>query len=273
MTDTTYDLGHTETLHGAADPTLLVMLIEPTDPSAPLLRSLANLARDLGVPEVEPVIPDWTQGEQNLPAGVLRIDAHRVYRLVTDLGVSTTHPASSPHWHLVGGYAGQFAADRNYYRGEYFDWRQQAFYVRDDIAAGTMSDPGAQSSAAKCIRMAPADPPALVSSADARSATIRYDGDATGADIYLASPSEAGTPAAGLLAPGDKSLLDRLRAMEARLAGAMVWRGQWTSGDDYEAGDVVYDSTGQVSHYICTADVDDSTTNPGGDQAHWRRLH
>ena len=118
MTDTSiYDLGHAETQIGTPDPTLLVMLVEPTDPSAPLLRTLANLALDL---RTTPLVPAWTSG-QAWKAGELARHLNRVYMAVTDLGVSTTLPALSPHWVDVdsqGNFRGTWWSGNTYYRGD-----------------------------------------------------------------------------------------------------------------------------------------------------------
>lgn len=376
MTDTTvYDLGHIETQHGTPDPTTLVILIDTADPSYPRLRSLANLALDLERPARA---KEWVSGRAYRTGDMAAYD-DRVWRCATVLQSSITAPPLSPHWHAVGGWAGNFDDGHVYQAGEYVKWQNDFYMATANVTAGSGSPPDNRS---EWAHLAPdlegfrgiwaagatyqrgqvvfqsdhfytctaeqvssnTGPVADIGNWDpvgvfrddwnanyryAKGDIVHHDGHLwiTAATITAnqPAPGEAGstwsridneafptvsdgfsganfqvrfgsatnptasgvatipaiqigsTPEATRGGLMTASLLNRilaaLEAVEGRLADAMVWRGSWASGSDYTAGDVVYDSTGQVSHYICTADVDGSTTNPGADQAHWRRLH
>ena len=330
MTDTTtYDLGHTETQHGTPDPTTLVVLIDTADPSAPLLRSLANLADDV---RTTPLVPAWVSGNP-WKAGELARHLHRVYMAVTDLGVSTTIPALSPHWVDVdsqGNFRGTWWSGNTYYRGDivYHDsghfficvvaegssvqsnsgpvadvanwdpvgifrdaWSETQRYETGDqvihdgalwsavatVTAGAGNAPGSHDNWRRIDNL---PFPAVTSGFSGSNFQIRFgtatnpseSGSATIPAIQIGSTPEA-TRGGLLTAAFLNRILDALAAVEGRLAAAMVFRGEWAAGTTYATNDVVFVSTGEISHYIRIGAEAVSNTSPSADTSNWRRLH
>lgn len=283
MPEATWELGRTETQTTTPPDNYGVMLVPPTDGTAPVLRSFRNFKNDI---DTDTVLyrGEWVEGV-TVHVGDQMSQENRVW-------VSKINHTTSTLNEPTGG-LGYFSWEPLY--NQLRNWDENIYWASGDLASwnsrvylrlfGGRSAVEPSGSSAYWLDLArpgsflwaqqgnttviPASKlPDLAASASATNWEIRYAGEATGQQITLATDSTC-----GLLSTGNKQLLDRLADMEARLDDAMIWRGEWVSGSTYSPNDVVFQTTGEVSHYIRTGATAVSSTAPGADSANWRRLH
>lgn len=222
-------------------------------------------------PDLEGFRGTWAAG-QSYQVGQVVFHTDRFYICREAVSGSNTGPITdTAHWRVLGSFHGAWS-DVRYGAGDIVS-HDGHLYITPVITTTGEAAPGAAGSTWRRLDITI---PTLSGSRSGSNYQVRLGPSGAHGAATVPAAVRGSTPEAtrgGLItAVMVNDLHAAVTAVEGRLRNAMIWRGAWASGASYEPGDVVYDSTGQVSHYICLAAVT-STTNPGADTAHWRRLH
>ncbi len=125
---------------------------------------------------------------------------------------------------------------------------------------------------AKSVTIGARTPTAVEQTVTALQGTVsslQTEADATSASLTAHEALAASASVLGHVRVGANLAIDSGGVLSASGSGNMTYRGAWSSGASYVAGDLVGDSG---LAWVCTTAVGPSSTHPASDSGHWAQV-